>query len=798
MKDNRYTFTLSILTLFGFSTLCLSAFLISNFYQKSLNQAHHLLNSNNLEVTRSVAREIEHAFTSTQQQLAVLNQTNLDQEGIASTENYLRVMWTQLQGSTNLASIFIADEAGRFLQARRQPKLVLRTLVAEWDLWRFVKPDGTLLHEEIRPTIYDPRTRSWYQAVTPEQPAFLSDPYFFASTGDMGVTFALGDFDAQGKLRKVAAADYTLSSLSALLNEKSAQFEGTFLIVNHENRLLAHSDSWKELNSSKQAATVNTPLPDDLLGQMDWQKGSGEWLAGDNKNYLFFTEELPGINGNPWYIVSFIDEESIVADIKSSLIDTILLSIVAIGLFYAAIHYLILKFIIRPIRELRAITYKVTAKEFDSIKPVNTVIYEFDQLSVSMNQMVDSIQEHEKQQEALIDSFIKILAGAIDSKSPYTGAHCERLPEIATQLAQAAHDSNKGSFAEFSFDTPEQWREFQVAAWLHDCGKVVTPEYVVDKATKLETIHNRIHEIRTRFEVLHRDATIDYLHKCAEQPEQQAVFQQDLLAKQLRLQDDFAFLAECNAGGEFMDDGKIERIQAIAQTTWIRHFDDRLGLSQVEEHRIEQLGLPAQSLPVTEYLLADKIEHCIKRDQAVDEQKYDALGSKLKVPALAMNTGEIYNLSIRKGTLTDEERFTINEHILETIRMLGQIPFTEDLKRVPEYAAGHHERMDGKGYPRQLTRDQLSIPARIIAICDVFEALTASDRPYKKAKTLSESLKIMYFMKKEGHLDPELFDLFLKSGIYKDYAKRFLRPEQQDEVDIEPWLDKPEQELRPA
>lgn len=183
MKDNRYTFTLSILTLFGFSTLCLSAFLISSFYQKSLDQAHHLLNSNNLEVTRSVAREIEHAFNSTQQQLAVLNQTNLDQEGIASTEDYLRVMWTQLQGSQSLASIFVADEQGRFLQARRQPKLVLRTLVAEWDLWRFVEPDGTLLHEEIRPTIYDPRTRSWYQAVTPEQPAFLSDPYFFRIAG---------------------------------------------------------------------------------------------------------------------------------------------------------------------------------------------------------------------------------------------------------------------------------------------------------------------------------------------------------------------------------------------------------------------------------------------------------------------------------------------------------------------------------------------------------------------------------------------------------------------------------------
>lgn len=797
MKDSRYTFTLSILTLFGFSTLCLSAFLIGNFYQKSMDQAYHLLNSNNLEVTRSVAREIEEDFSSAQQQLAVLNQIHQHQDALASSQRYLRIMWTQLRDSQSLASLFIADEQGRFLQARRHPELALRTLSGNEDRWHFLNGDGSVAAEEVRPANYDPRTRSWYQQVTPDQPGFLSEPYVFASTGAMGVTLALGYFDEQGHKIKVAAADYTLATLSELLTEKSAQFDGAFLIINHQNRLLAHSDNWKAFGVSE-GVEVNQMLPVDLIRQPGWAEGAGEWRAQTGLDYLFFVEELPGINGHPWHVVSFIEKDSIAVDIKSNLVDTIILSILVIALFYAAIHYLIIRFIVRPIRELRAITYKVMAQEFDNIEPVKTVIYEFDQLSTSMNQMVGSIQEHEQQQQALIDSFIKILAGAIDSKSPYTGAHCERLPEIATRLAQAANDSDKGSLADFSFDTPEQWREFQVATWLHDCGKVVTPEYVVDKATKLETIHNRIHEIRTRFEVLHRDATIDYLNKCAGQPDQQAVFQQDLLAKHRRLQEDFAFLAECNVGGEFMDDGKIERIQAIARNTWTRHFDDRLGLSQVEEHRIAQLGLPAQSLPVTEYLLADKAEHCTPRNQAVDEQKYEALGSKMKVPALSMNTGEVYNLSIRKGTLTNEERFTINEHILETIRMLGQIPFTEDLQRVPEYAAGHHERMDGKGYPRQLTRDQLSIPARIIAIADVFEALTASDRPYKKAKTLSESLKIMYFMKKEGHLDPELFDLFLTTNIYQDYAQRFLRPEQHDEVDIEPWLDKPEQVLSPA
>lgn len=287
-----------------------------------------------------------------------------------------------------------------------------------------------------------------------------------------------------------------------------------------------------------------------------------------------------------------------------------------------------------------------------------------------------------------------------------------------------------------------------------------------------------------RFEVLLRDAMIERLQAIHEQGQPAAEADQRFEARRRQLVDDFAFVAECNLGGEFMAPERIERLRKIAQTTWWRHFDDRLGLSHEELKRCERV--PAASLPVQETLLADKPQHIFDRPptHALD----DKYGFKLKVPEHLYNQGEVYNLSVGRGTLTEEERFKINEHIIQTIVMLENMPLPPNLKRVPEYAGTHHETLIGTGYPRQLKAEDLSVPARIMAIADIFEALTASDRPYKKAKTLSESIKILSFFKKDGHIDPVLFDLFLTSGVYKTYAARYLAPEQIDEVDIQAYL----------
>ena len=333
-------------------------------------------------------------------------------------------------------------------------------------------------------------------------------------------------------------------------------------------------------------------------------------------------------------------------------------------------------------------------------------------------------------QRELLESFIKLIASAIDDKSPYTGGHCQRVPEITKMLATAVCEQKKGPFADFDLNE-DQWYELHIAAWLHDCGKVTTPVHVVDKSTKLETIADRIDMVRDRFELLKRDAEITYLKKVAKPNADKKKLKAKFNAEIESLDDDYAFISESNIGGEYMDPEKQQRVEQIAARTYT-----------------------------------------------------DAAGKKTRF----LTEEEVYNLCIERGTLTTEERQIINHHIEMTIDMLEALPFPKKLRRVPEYAGGHHEKMDGTGYPRGLTGDQMSIPARIMAIADIFEALTASDRPYKKAKTVSESLRIMGFMNKDNHIDPQLFELFLTSGVWKKYAEKYLEPYQLDEIDVAAYL----------
>ncbi len=389
-----------------------------------------------------------------------------------------------------------------------------------------------------------------------------------------------------------------------------------------------------------------------------------------------------------------------------------------------------------------------------------------------------------KLQKELFEAFIQLIANAIDAKSPYTGGHCARVPELAGMLARAACAESTGPFKDFHL-SEQEWDAVYVASWLHDCGKVTTPEYVVDKATKLETIHDRIHEVRTRFEVLKRDAEIACL-KAIAGGEDETIARERLAAEQELLDSDFAFVAACNEGGEFMSPEKLERLKAIASRTWLRTLDDRIGISHEEKGR--KALEPAAPLPAVEPLLADKPEHRLPRspqDRVPPDNKW---GFRMPVPELLYNKGEVYNLSIGRGTLTEEERYKICEHIVQTLVMLSQLPYPKHLRQVPEIACGHHERMDGTGYPKCLTREEMSPLARLMSVADIFEALTAVDRPYKKGKTLSEAIKIMSFMKKDRHIDPDWFDLFLRSGVYREYAEKFMKPEQIDHVDIEGYL----------
>lgn len=387
--------------------------------------------------------------------------------------------------------------------------------------------------------------------------------------------------------------------------------------------------------------------------------------------------------------------------------------------------------------------------------------------------------------KALLNSIIQVMAGAIDAKSPYTRGHCQRVPELALMLAEAACQVDSGPFRDFALSESE-WETLSIAAWLHDCGKLTTPEFVVDKATKLETLSDRIHEVRTRFEVLKRDAEINYWRGIAEGGDESAL-RALRHAELTSLDADFAFVAACNIGGEILGDESRARLRQIAGRTWRRTLDDRLGISLIEKRRKERL--PATMLPALESLLADREDHRIRHD-SVSELPADL---RIKAPANRLDLGELHCLSVSRGTLTDEERFLINNHIVQTIIMRRALPFPDYLKDVPDIAGNHHEHLDGSGYPRGLHADSMSVQARIMAIADIFEALTASDRPYKPGKRLSESVGLLADYVRMGHLDRELFELFLRTGVHLRFAQRFLDAPQIDEVNIEAALQRARQ-----
>ncbi|MEA3383134.1 MAG: HD domain-containing phosphohydrolase [Campylobacterota bacterium] len=443
--------------------------------------------------------------------------------------------------------------------------------------------------------------------------------------------------------------------------------------------------------------------------------------------------------------------------------------------------------LISEIKSLKVDFEKTTDKLIKDIKRHDKIMARTDRDQMrelkKLEARLEEVEGLQKSQKELLDAFIKLIASAIDAKSKYTGGHCERVPELSLMIADAAHDTSDGIFEEFSLDTEDKKRELSIAAWLHDCGKVTTPEYVVDKATKLETIYNRIHEVRTRFEVVHRDLTIEALNKKLAGEDEKKV-DSWLKIEHDKLVQEFELVATANVGGEFMKDKDKDLIGQIASKTWVRNFDDTIGVAHEEKKRI----IPENSTtPQVEQLLSDKTRHIIPREH-FDYEEYERMGFKTKVPEHLYNLGELYNITVSAGTLSYEERFKIQEHVQMTLVMLEKLPFPEYLKNVPLFAGAHHETLIGTGYPRELTKDELPIASRIMAIADVFEALTASDRPYREPKTLSASIKILSFMVKDQHLDADIFKLFLKSGIYKTYAEKYLKPEQIDEVDIAKYL----------
>jgi len=319
--------------------------------------------------------------------------------------------------------------------------------------------------------------------------------------------------------------------------------------------------------------------------------------------------------------------------------------------------------------------------------------------------------------EKLLEAFLKSIIYAIEKKSSHTAGHIRRMVKLSVMIAEAIKN-DKSYFGEKTF-SKDEIKQINIAALMHDIGKLAIPEQIIDKATKLESIFDRIELVLMRIELVKKDAKIALLQKEIDESTYQA------LEKELN---GYAkIISKSNVGAEFTPNEHIEIFEELSKKTY-----------------------------------------------AFNENTYTLLSED-----------EAYNLSVQRGTLTEEERNIINEHAKISVEILNKLPFPKKYKEIPQISGNHHEKINGKGYPQGLKGDEISFEARILAITDIYEALTASDRPYKKANPLSLAMKILYFMAKDGDLDKDIVKFFYKSGLYLEYAKLYLPKSSIDEVDVD-------------
>ena len=766
----------NVLALFMTLVLLVSSSLLYLHYKSAISNAKEWIKQSSALINDKIALHLQE--TSDLSRAILKAKANFKDLLEPITLHYqhpsMDALMTLLMLQEDMRAIYFVQENGDFYEVMRLNRLVTlqqnikvpkearwALLVAkkEQAIIYFLNQERVLIGQSRYENFVDMRRRLWYKEAKSSDDVVITSPYNFNSTKRLGITFAYA------KEGVVLGCDYSLNALQSLLQESSIDAVDELFFLDEKGE--------KFVSSKKLNVTVNNSMIQKLFRAKTFNTLVA--FRSHGRGYLVGIYRSKSIH---IYSGIVIDVTTLYAPYKAQLLSTVyiglILLIVALIIVYIATHFLV-----SPIGRLIQENTKVAKREFGEVRAVKTHITEFKALSYSLVSMAEDIQSYAKSQEALLESIVKLIAEAIDAKSTYTGGHCERVPKVATLLLEALNASDEKCFQGHKITSDDELRAFEIGAWLHDCGKVTTPEHVVDKSVKLETIYNRIHEIRTRFEVILRDRKIALLE--AQLPSEKLRKVDDALEDVLReLREQFAFVATCNIGGEYLDESKVAKLHTIAKLKWSCYFDKTLGLGP-QEH--ERMAINSVSLPTQESLLQDAPWHIIVREN-FDEEAFRAEGFTQEVPQYLYNYGELYNLSISKGTLTPEERFKINEHIIMTIKMLEKIPFPKALKNVAYYAGTHHEKLDGTGYPRSLKSEELSMGARIMVLADIFEALSASDRPYNRPKKLSEVIEIMHYMVKDSHIDANLFRLFLESGVYLSYAKNYLKTEQLDVVDI--------------
>lgn len=811
----RFPIRILVANMFLMAIIMTAGIAISLQYNASKNMAvTHILSS--MKLLSAHMRDSVHSLENDAKQTVTLL-TELIDSDLSGTriEDKTSLLSAFLRERPELYSLYIGDKQENFFQIVNldSAKDIRQRMGAQTDdRWAAVDISGLgeqrlrrtyyysdtlrLNHQKTENSHFFPTKRPWFVA-SEQNHIDKTQPYLFQHLQISGQTYAKRIRNTE----QVVGLDILLSSLSDQLTLSSSTFlngQEQAVLFNQNGNILASNKTLYDSDKTTPIQSLQDYLgtsPNHLIDLANDPKAQQPILIEkrDRQQYYVFVTAIGNDILNRQYLAMLLPkdllfqhatEEALHSALFSALVMVVLLPI--IWLFSAPI--------VRPIRQLQRETEKIKQRQFDDVTFTDSHIKEIWQLSNAFVAMSQDIKQHEASQKEFMGALIRLIATAIDNKSAHTGGHCYRVPELGLMLSEALEQTQEGPYKDFAFANDNERLEFRIAAWLHDCGKITMPEHIMDKGSKLECLYNRIHEIRTRFEVLWRDAEIDYLHAIHTQQQNPNVALATWQARQNDLQEQFVFIAKANIGSEFMSKEDQQKIKDIGAQTWTRHFNNRLGLSPAEETmRGEQAQAgdlnneETQAHGVTESLLSDKPEHIVPRFKTMT---FDPLlGIKMDIPEHQYNQGEIYNLTVQKGTLTEEDRFKINEHIISTITMLESLPFPPELSRVPHYASTHHERMDGQGYPRKLTAEQLGIPDRVLMIADVFEALTASDRPYKTAKPISVAIDIMYKMCLEGHLDLQLFRFFLSSGTHLKYAEKFLPENQIDEVDIQTYLE---------
>jgi HD-GYP domain-containing protein (c-di-GMP phosphodiesterase class II) len=611
-------------------------------------------------------------------------------------------------------------------------------------------------------TDYNPLKRPWYkEALSGKGTIVRGSPYMYYRLQKMGITYSTPLSDE----KSIIAMDMTLDVLSQSLRHLKDSTQ-TDIYMFEDQKLIASS-----------IESAEGDVDAELLEAV--KRGSNQIKSYKKEGKTYFYTVIP-ISSH--IKLAFKAEKSrMMQPYMRSIYAELIVTFILLLLFIPLIRKLSQGFVKR-IEMLMAENEKVKNREFDKVTPIKSDIYELNLLSDSLVEMSKSIKEHEEKQEKLLEAFIHLIANMIDSKSPYTGEHCKKVPILTKMILDEVNESQVDMLKDFHIDDKEILKGIEWSSWLHDCGKLIIPNDIIDKATKLEVVYNRIHEIRTRFEVLLRDAQIKYLRAIIDGESQENAKKEFECTKE-QLQSDFEFIAEINLGERTLTDEEYARLLQISSITWERNFSKQIGISWQEKALIQKAE-KEERLPAQEQLLYDGKEHEIERMQS-DLQLYEKEHIKMEVPKLLYNKGEIYNLSIPIGTITTEEKFKIQEHAIHTLKILKELPWSEKLKYIVEDAANHHEHLDGTGYPRLLHENRLSVPARIMAIADIFEALTAVNRPYKRSKTLSEAIDMMVEMVESHNIDREIFKLFINNKIYLKYAKAYLKESQIDLENID-------------